>query len=125
MPVARDPAQRCLHYRRFRTGITSMSMFTADDMVALTQQMHYAVGLDASVLVNPVVRHAFIAANSLVLKMLIILKKRVVTEDELMFLHECAQRFGAPLRVLVESIENPAKRPKINIPKVHAMTHMR
>ena len=42
--VVRDPLTRNLHYRSFSTGVTSMSVFTADDMVALVQQLPYVVG---------------------------------------------------------------------------------
>ena len=44
IPMVRDPLTRNLHYRAFSTGISSMSVFTADDMVALVQQLPYVVG---------------------------------------------------------------------------------
>ena len=44
IPVVRDPEQRNMHYRQFNTGITSMSVFTGDDMIALLQQLPYVVG---------------------------------------------------------------------------------
>ena len=44
IPMVRDPLTRNLHYRAFSTGISSMSVFTADDMVALVQQLPFVVG---------------------------------------------------------------------------------
>lgn len=44
IPMVRDVLTRNLHYRAFSTGISSMSVFTADDMVALVQQLPYVVG---------------------------------------------------------------------------------
>lgn len=43
IPIARG-VSRNLHYRPFATGISTMSVFTADDMIALLQQLPYVVG---------------------------------------------------------------------------------
>ena len=43
-PVVRDPHVRGLHYRAFNSGIATMSVFTADDYIALLQQLPYVVG---------------------------------------------------------------------------------
>ena len=43
-PMVRDDMVRGIHYRKFSTGVASMSVFTADDMVALLQQLPYVVG---------------------------------------------------------------------------------
>jgi hypothetical protein len=48
MPVARDPAGRELHYRRFSNGTREMSVFTHDDFVALLQQYPYVIGRSAT-----------------------------------------------------------------------------
>ena len=42
--MVRDPEQRTMHYRRFPHGIEDMKVFTADDCVALLQQLPYVVG---------------------------------------------------------------------------------
>ena len=44
IPMVRDPHVRGLHYRGFNSGVASMSVFTADDFIALLQQLPYVVG---------------------------------------------------------------------------------
>ena len=100
IPVVRDPDQRQMPYRRYRTGIHNMKVYTADDMLALLQQMHYAVGTGNTVIPQEAVRNAFISACVALVKMVVILKKRVVKEAELVFFDEKVKG-GAPPSLVV------------------------
>ena len=100
-----------------------MKVYTADDMLALLQQMHYAVGTGNKVIPQEAVRHAFVAACSALVKLVLILKKRVVKEAELVFFDEQVKRFPALLAVI--SLALPvSKRPELAIPKLHSLVHL-
>jgi hypothetical protein len=50
IPPVRDIGRRNLSYRTFTTGIQDMQQFTGGDIVALLQQMQYAVSTDVGVI---------------------------------------------------------------------------
>ena len=88
IPEVRDAEQRNMHYRRYRTGIHNMSVYTADDMEALLQQMHYAVGTGNTVIPAESVRHAFVRACVATIKILLVTKKRTVCAADLTLFDE-------------------------------------
>lgn len=49
---ARDADVRLLHYRSFRYGVTNMSIFTADDMISILQQMQFVVGTGTEIILK-------------------------------------------------------------------------
>ena len=145
IPMVRDPMTRNVHYRAFNTGISSMSVFTADDMISLLQQLPFVVGTGTGTPLSPHFTpilfrlctfisavipdedsaHAFIAASSATRKMLVLLKKRDGGSDaNLDDLDHQAQRLG-PLLVASQDALDENKRENVNIPKVHSCLHYR
>ena len=127
IPPVRDPVQRCMHYCGFPSGITGWGKWTADDHVALIQQLQYAVGTGELVLrADPTPRKAFISACTNLRAILVLLKKREITELELSILHNAAKQFGSNLkRCLVGLPIREAAKFNIDRPKVHALLHFR
>lgn len=128
IPVVRDAKQRCMHYRRFRNGIEKVGVFTADDHVALMQQMPFVIGTGTTILrVEDVkIRKAFIAACFQCATLYLTLKKREVCERELSEMHGAVKQLGENLRVVVSALpEVAAKKINLNRPKVHALLHFR
>jgi hypothetical protein len=82
IPRVRDPKQRVMAYRAFPTGITSMKVFTADDLVAILQQLAYVVGTRAAIIRDAETNKAFIAAAFCVRDILVLMKKRSLTEGD-------------------------------------------
>ena len=98
---------RDMHWRKFVNGIAEMSVFTADDCIAILQQIPYVVGTGTKIIPDLVKREhdtgkkdpitgdsimitelvncneAFVKACKCVLEILSILKKRQVTKDNL------------------------------------------
>ena len=114
MEPVRDPNIRSLHYRKFNNGIADMSVFTADDCIALLQQLPYAVGTGDKLIPAEVQRsfvvpglkdpktgkdmiatetvncnEAFVKACKCVLEILSVLKKYSVTNSDLDLLDKC------------------------------------
>ena len=108
MEPVRDPHIRMMHYRKFANGIADMSVFTADDCIALLQQLPYAVGTGNNIIPGEVDRtfevpgeidpetgknrvftervncnEAFVTACKVVTEILSILKKREVSTNDL------------------------------------------
>ena len=54
IPMVRDPMARNLHYRAFNTGVSPMSVFTADDMIALLQQFPFVIGTGTGTHYSPI-----------------------------------------------------------------------
>ena len=128
MPMVRDAKQRCMHYRRFRNGIEKVGVFTADDHVALMQQMPFVVGTGTSLLrvAETKIRKAFIAACFQCTTLYLTLKKREVNEQVLSEMHTASKKLGENLNLVVSSLpEHAAKKINLNRPKVHAMLHFR
>jgi hypothetical protein len=107
----RDPVQRCMHYRTFKKGVTGWGKWTADDHIALLQQMPYVVGTDATVIrtTSQKPREAFIAACTEIRVILQILKRREVTEDHLLILHTSAKHVGQHLKDAVLGLPRSAQ----------------
>lgn len=124
IPIARATDQRGLHYRRFGSGIASMSVFTADDMTALIQQMPFAVGTGTTVLKSRPVATAFVTACRISIRMLMVLKMRSVDERYLLPFEDGVKEIGEHLEVLVEAIPVAKKRPTLSVPKIHSLAHL-
>lgn len=123
IPPVRDPQQRCLHTRQFNRGIANMSVFTADDMIALLQQLPYVVGGSSTAVINDVqCASAFTSGAFTVLRILSTLKSRNVTDDALEEMEVQVRSVGGYLTDMQASLDD---KDKINtaVPKVHALLH--
>ena len=90
------PQNRVLHYRKFRNGIADMKVYTADDCMALLQQLPYVIGTSGGIIPDTAEREgrvvdcgqAVVKACVCTREILSILKKREVSEDDLNILDE-------------------------------------
>lgn len=122
IPVVRDAERRNLSYRTFPTGIQDMQKFTGGDIVALLQQMQYAVSTDNAVIEDPAIRQAFIKACTAVRTILQFMKQRSLTEADTVALHRRCMSIGPLFRQLMAVI--PADEElNLDIPKIHACIH--
>ena len=127
IPRVRDPDRRGMDYRTFTKGLTGWGKWSADDHVALMQQMVFAVGTDNKVIkAGPAVRKAFIGAVDTTQLIYRLAKQRESSEYDLNRLHEAATSLGPLLKKAASGL--PVKvRSKLNLnrPKVHAPVHYR
>ena len=126
--MARGSRHRGLYYRKFNKGLTGWGKWSADDHIALLQQLAFVVGTGTKVLrvSSSSVRVAYIQAVDQLMIILHILHKREVSEMDLTILHGAAKQIGQLLQKSCEGL--PAEfRSKItlNRPKVHALLHLR
>ena len=94
--MVHDPTQRMMHYRRFKSGIADMKVFTADDCIALLQQLPYVIGTEVRIISERFeVDGAEVLCGDELLKacittreILSLLKKRELKESDLDLLDE-------------------------------------
>ena len=120
IPRVRDPKQRVMAYRTFPTGITSMKLFTADDLVAILQQLAYVVGTRAAIIRDAETNKAFIATCFCVRDILVLMKKRSLTEHDVALLDDLVKKVG-PLFDRCTSLCSEVV--ELNRPKIHALLH--
>ena len=128
IPRVKNAKQRCMHYRMFRSGITGFGKFTADDHVALIQQLPYVIGTTSTVIRTVDVKHrkALIGAINACRIIYLTLKKRQVNEHDLNVLHAAAKSMGPLLEEAISGLpEHAQKKFNIHRPKVHALLHFR
>ena len=127
IPMVRDAKQRCMHFRRFRNGLEKVGVFTADDHVALKQQMPFVVGTGTAIIrvAESKTRKAFISACFACATIYLTLKKREVTEEDLSHLHDAAKSFGEDLKMVIAALPPTVKPINLNRPKIHALLHFR
>ena len=124
MPPVRDPQQRCLHTRQFNNGIANISVFTADDMMALLQHLPYVVGANSTAVIkDQQCANAFSAGAFTALRILSTLKARTVTENDLQLMSDRVSVIGGYLRDMQVALDD---KDNINtsVPKVHALLHL-
>ena len=121
-PPVRDPQQRMMHTRQFNKGIANMSVYTADDMIALLQQMPFVVGGGVAVIKDAACAKSFVAAAVITRNILSVMKQREVTNDDLVFLGEEIKEMG---KHFVDMQAKLSDKDKVNtaIPKMHAICH--
>lgn len=121
-PPVRDPAQRMMHTRQFNSGVSGMSVFTADDMIALLQQLPFVVGTGTSVIGDRQCAAAFVAAAVVTRNILSVMKQREVFDDDLLFLEQEVNNMGEHFRKMQEQL--PAVEMKnLAVPKFHSISH--
>ena len=123
MPPVRDPQQRCLHTRQFNNGIANMSVFTADDMIALLQQLPYIVGASSTAVIKDLqCANNFSAGAFTTLRILSTLKGRSVSDEDLVTMHTRILSIGGYLSRMQAGLD---EKERINtaIPKVHSLLH--
>jgi len=126
LPRVHDAARRGLFYRSF-DNILTQATWTADDYIALLQQMFFVVGVDDAIIGDEAAREAFVGACEATLMIIVALKMRVISEGQLNDLHACAKALGPLLTAAVGGLPNfvVVKLMTINRPKVHALLHLR
>ena len=120
--------QRGLHYRTFSKGLTGWGKWSADDHIALLQQLPFVVGTGSKIIRAPSqsVRVAFIQVVDQLLIILNMIHKREVTEPELNILHGAAKQIGPLLKKACEGLPTEFRSQiSLNRPKVHALLHFR
>lgn len=128
MPPVRDPEQRCMHTRAFRSGLTGWGKWTADDHVALLQQMAYIVGSGSTIIrtASALPRKAFVRACDNIRTIYLSLKKREVSEAELLRMHTSAKNVGPNIKAALQGLPlELSGNINLNIPKVHGPLHYR
>lgn len=128
LPQVRSARVRGWYYRAFNTGIDSQGKWNAEDYVALLQQMPFVVGHTQDIIKSRGVREAFVQACIAVRILLIVLKMRKVSEDDLAILHEYGAKPLGP--AIVNAVGTLALKPNgkeytTDRPKVHALIHFR
>ena len=126
LPRVLDADRRGLYYRRF-TSISHQQTWTASDYVALLQQLTFVVGADHAVIPNVVARQAFITACKDTTTILVALKQRVISEEQLYYMHAAAKRLGPLLTAALTGLSDTAAGKVMTVarPKVHALLHLR
>lgn len=122
IPPVRDIGRRNLSYRTFTTGIQDMQKFTGGDIVALLQQMQYAVSTDDGVIKDPDVRVKFVKACTAVRTILQFLKQPSLTQSDTVALHRRCKSIGPLFRDLMAAIPTDDEL-NLDIPKIHACVH--
>jgi hypothetical protein len=128
IPVVRNAVQRCMHYRAFNKGITGWGKWTADDHVALLQQMAFAVGYGSSIIRTQDDKHrkSFIGACINIREIYILLKKRSISETELSRLHRAAKSLGKNIQDAVSGLPmGEQDKFTLDRPLLHAVLHYR
>ena len=99
-----------------------MAVYTADDMIALLQQMPFVVGSGVAVIKDSACASAFVAAAVNTRNILSVMKQREVTSDDLAYLSGEISVIG---KHFVDMQYKLSDKDKVNtaIPKVHAICH--
>lgn len=111
-----------MHTRQFNHGVSKMSVFTADDMIALVQQFPYVVGTGTAVIRDRACAAAFVAAAVVTRNILSVMKQRVVEAIDLEYLDEEVKKMGAYFRDMQAQLSED-KRKNLRIPKFHSICH--
>ena len=121
-PPVRDPSQRMMHSRQFNSGVSRMSVFTADDMIALLQQLPFVVGCGDAVIADRVCATAFVRAAVVTRNILSVMKQREVSEGDIDFLTGEIKSMGGHFEVM-QSQHHEKERTNLTIPKFHSICH--
>ena len=116
-----------MHYRVFRSGIMGFGKFTADDHVALIQQLPYVIGTASTVVRTAHSKHrkALIGAVNACRIIYLTLKKHHVNENDLNVLHAAAKSMGPLLEETISGLpEQSQKKFNIHRPNMHALLHL-
>lgn len=121
-PPVRDPSQRMMHTRQFNSGVSHMAVFTADDMIALLQQLPFVVGSGTAVIGDRACAAAFVNAAVVTRNILSVMKQREVSVDDLNFLKSEIKAMGGHFETMQNEL--PVKeRANLSIPKFHSICH--
>lgn len=123
MPLARDEVGRGLYFRSFKTGVEGIGKFTADDFIALLQQLPFVVGYGDAVISDRAKRDCFLEACVHTRTMLIVSKMDSVNEVALSRFHLAAKAIGPLLQKLYNYVDG--KIQCADRPKVHGLLHFR
>ena len=115
-------------FREFPTGIDKQGKWNAEDYIALLQQMPFVVGHTDDIIKSTSARKAFVEACMAVRTLIIVLKMREVSEDDLAIMHRYAAKPLGPL--MEKAVGTLSELPKSKSyttarPKVHALIHFR
>lgn len=121
-PPVRDPMQRMMHTRQFNSGLSGISVHTADDMVALLQQFPFVVGAGCAVIKHPVCAAAFVSAAVVTRNILSVLKLREVGTGDLQFLEREILKMGELFRDMQSDLPDK-DRVLFAVPKFHSVCH--
>lgn len=101
-----------------------MSVFTADDMMALLQHLPYVVGANSTAVIkDQQCANAFSSGSFTTLRILSTLKARSVSDTDLQLMSDRIRVIGGYLRDMQAALDD---KDKINtsVPKVHALLHL-
>lgn len=99
-----------------------MSVYTADDMVALLQQLPYVVGDGCAVIRDSACARAFVSAAVVTRNILSVLKLRSVEAHHLELLENEIKKMGGYFSTMQEALK-PKDRVEIVVPKFHSTCH--